>query len=103
MEVTYTQKQKNFAAFMCAVIAAVMLLSSLYILMETDHDCTGHDCSICMSIQQCEDTLHLLSCGITAYKNTVTVILFFVSAILLSRSVNVVKPTLIAQRVRMND
>lgn len=39
------------------LMLAVMLFSAFYITAEAEHDCSGHDCPICVCIQQCENML----------------------------------------------
>ena len=44
------------AAFVLATIA----FSSLFVSVEADHDCLGHDCPICQEMQTCVANFQLL-------------------------------------------
>ena len=44
------------AAFVLATIA----LSSVFVTVEADHDCSGHDCPICMEMQNYVANFRLL-------------------------------------------
>ena len=35
----------------------VMLLSTIYIIAETEHDCVGDNCPVCSQISQCENAV----------------------------------------------
>ncbi len=36
-----------------------LLFSTVYIAVESDHDCSGEDCPICFSLVQCEEISRL--------------------------------------------
>lgn len=44
------------AAFMLATLA----FSSVFVTVEADHDCDGHDCPICLEMQNCVANFLLL-------------------------------------------
>jgi hypothetical protein len=50
---------------MAVMMLLVVLLSSFFIAVHADHDCTGEDCPICACIQQCENTIRGIGSGIT--------------------------------------
>ena len=47
------------------VFSLVIFCSSAFIIIHTNHDCTGEDCSICMELAECHKTLHTLGTGVT--------------------------------------
>lgn len=59
-------KKRILAAVLTALVLAVMLSSSLFIIEHADHDCTGEDCSICQQIYLCTQTLKTLSLAVIA-------------------------------------
>lgn len=40
-------QKRLFALLMCIGLVLTMIVSSAYIVMNAEHDCTGHDCDIC--------------------------------------------------------
>ncbi len=59
-------KKRILAAVLTALVLAVMLSSSLFIIEHADHDCTGEDCPICQQIYLCTQTLKTLSIAVIA-------------------------------------
>lgn len=59
-------KKRILAAVLTALVLAVMLSSSLFIIEHADHDCTGEDCPICQQIYLCTQTLKTLSLAVIA-------------------------------------
>ena len=51
---------KKFSAFLVATTASVLILSVAYIIAESNHDCTGDDCSVCVCIEQCLNNFRTL-------------------------------------------
>ncbi|MBQ8133515.1 MAG: hypothetical protein IJ192_03770 [Clostridia bacterium] len=98
----YNQKQKIKAVLICLLIAAVMLLSSLYVLIHADHDCSGTDCTVCMNIQQCENNIKMIFSGI-AVGQIITSAAFVFVLIVLFYTVCASVQTPVDQKVRMND
>ncbi len=43
------------------VFSLVIFCSSAFIIIHADHECTGVDCSVCMEIAQCQNTLRTLA------------------------------------------
>lgn len=96
------KKQKIVSLLLAAAVIIVVLCSSFYIAVEADHDCTGEDCPICTVVQQCENTVRLMSDGTAAQM----VSLFF-AAVLFPVCVYtvplLVSSSLITSKVRLND
>ena len=57
------QRQKHVTALLCVLLLAVLTLSSVFILLEHDHDCAGHDCPICLAIHQAKKNMTCLGFG----------------------------------------
>ena len=57
------QRQKHATALLCVLLLAVMTFSSVFILLEHDHDCTGGDCPICLAIHQAKKNMTCLGLG----------------------------------------
>ena len=102
MNQNHTNNQKFIAVMMSAVIVFVLLFSSLYILKEADHHCTGNDCAVCACIQQCENNIRLLSCG-TAAKPLYNLFTIFIIFILSFSTFNLSKTTPVTQKVRLDN
>ena len=48
---------------LCMFLLAVMVFSSVFIILEHEHDCSGADCPICCLIHQAKDNLTCLGLG----------------------------------------
>ncbi len=57
------QRQKHATALLCVLLLAVMTISSVFILLEHDHDCSGADCPVCLAIQQAKKNMTCLGLG----------------------------------------
>lgn len=57
------QRQKHATALLCVLLLAVLTVSSVFILLEHDHDCTGDDCPICLAIHQAKKNMTSLGLG----------------------------------------
>ena len=61
----YTRKQRMCAFLICTIFIMATLFSTLFIVREADHDCTGKECPVCACIHQAEQTLKQLVTGKT--------------------------------------
>ena len=43
-----------------AFVLAILAFSSVFVTVEADHDCDGHDCPICLEMQNCVANFQLL-------------------------------------------
>ncbi|MDD6211748.1 MAG: hypothetical protein PUB22_01140 [Clostridiales bacterium] len=60
-------KQKRiFSVFLAVLAAFVLLSSSAFIAVESEHDCNGKVCPICLQINACRNTLENLTFSGTA-------------------------------------
>lgn len=58
--------KETAARVLCAAFVLVVLFSSVCILCEADHDCTGEHCPICHMISMNSEMLRLLGSVILA-------------------------------------
>lgn len=63
---------------LCAVLFFSMMLSAIFIVTHTNHDCTGNGCEICQQIELCEQLLNKDVLDTAAYAQTALWICFFV-------------------------
>lgn len=98
----YTKKQKTLAFLTCAVFILVTLFSILFIVKESDHDCTGENCPVCACIHQAEQTLKQLGTDAAEPVIPAPIMAQFVLAL---ACVFLIVPctTLVSQKVRLND
>ena len=53
---------RNIIAFIITLgLCLVVLWSSMFIVIEAEHDCSGEDCPVCLCIAVCGSLLRLLS------------------------------------------
>ena len=52
--------QRRATILLCIALLAVMAFSSLFIVLEHEHDCSGADCPICFLLHQAEENLTCL-------------------------------------------
>ena len=43
-----------------AFVLATLAFSSVFVTLEADHDCGGHNCSVCLEMQSCVANFQLL-------------------------------------------
>ncbi|MBR5974354.1 MAG: hypothetical protein IK020_04135 [Clostridiales bacterium] len=97
-----TMLMRVAAGIMGFLILGIMLFSTIYIAVESNHECEGEECPICFIIEQCENTLQQFRTGMTfrmpVILAVVAAILTFVCGIRVSA-----KETPVSQKVRMNN
>ena len=52
-----TLSRRFSATLLAAVLTAVMLFSVFFIVLESNHDCPGEDCFVCVLLHSCEGVL----------------------------------------------
>lgn len=93
---------KNLAVLLCALMSSVMLLSALYVISEANHDCCGDCCPICAHIDQCNAVLRSAGEG-TAALSMAILLAVIVSELIIAADKNVFLPTLVTQKIRLNN
>ena len=61
-----TGKKRIAAVLLAALIVLLLVFSSLFIVLEAGHDCTGEDFPVCAQMMICEIALKTLSCAACA-------------------------------------
>ena len=95
-------KKRILTAVLAALVLAVMLSSSLFIIEHADHDCTGEDCPICRTIAMTGMLMRALFVIASAW------LLFSVPAVLSARRAfaaarSDTSDTPVSRKIRMND
>ena len=88
--------------FICAVLVIGMLFSSFFVAAEHGHSCHVEDCPICQMVAICESFLDNVGAGTFIYAAVVCAILFVYTTGLLSKYI-FKAPTLVSQKIRLND
>ncbi len=102
-----SKKEQNnlisgISLFLSAVLIIGMLFSSYFIAAEHGHQCHGEDCPICQMVAVCENILDNVSAGLFIYTAVLFTVLFISTTNLLS-TCNLKTPTLVSQKVRLNN
>ena len=95
--------KKRISAFILAgLLLSVILLSSAFIAIHSDHECEDEDCPICDCIRQCESNLRTAGSDILIQAaGSVFFVLFFISISLIFVSFPLKTP--VTRKVRLND
>lgn len=96
------KRTKRAAAVLACVLFFAMLLSVLFIAYESQHDCTGANCSVCMKIDACENALKNIS-GAVAAAVTLAAVCFVFVRTLAGAAVLCVSPTPVSLKVKLSD
>ena len=54
------RNRRIFSGLLSAFVLSVLLFSSAFVASESDHDCSGRDCPICLELQNCVATIQLM-------------------------------------------
>lgn len=95
-------KQRRNALILSVLFLTITLASLFYIAKESKHDCTGEDCPICAVMQQAEQVIKEFGTGAAA-PAVFTVIVLLLSAVVYGYVMEMVCPTPVDRRVRMNN
>jgi len=97
------KKQRVIALLFSIGILFVLFVSITFCVQESNHDCTGSDCAICVCIHQAKQTVQELGTAIP----TAIASAGMVWVVLLVQQLHVLtflkNSTLISQKVRLND
>ena len=66
-------------ALLGATVLFVVLFSSLYIILEADHDCCGEECHICETLENCQAMLHQIGAVPVAGSAVIASVFFFIA------------------------
>ncbi len=96
------KKKRTAAGIIAFMMLFAVLLSALFIAVESGHDCDEHDCPICSCIQMCERTLSQTGAG--AVLETAAVLPFFIFVVFVSLPGDSVVPdTPVSNKIRLNN
>lgn len=59
-----TKKRRIAAMAMCLALLLVMFFSTVYMIREADHNCTGENCPICHEIRICRQILNTVGTAV---------------------------------------
>ena len=76
------KKAKRAAVVTAVVLLFAMLFSVLFIAHETEHECTGADCQVCVRLASCENSLKNISGAVTAAAALAAVCFVFIRVLL---------------------
>lgn len=62
-----SRKQRVIALVFALLFGVIILGSSLFVALESDHDCIGEGCEICLAVEQCEKVLTAASLAVGAF------------------------------------
>ena len=96
-----TRSKKIMSGIIVLMMLSFLMLSSVFIAREADHDCCGEDCPICEFIQQCENTVRgefLVSSGLSV----IIPVLFVIFSVCLLVDA-FVKATPVSRKIRLNN
>ncbi len=97
-------KKRKGIAFICSIsIVFITFVSSLYILKEANHTCSGDDCPICACIHQAESALHILANQKPVEISIKVPVLQCVQMALVYVGVILVYPSLVVLKIRLNN
>ena len=71
--------KRVMTALLGAAVLFVVLFSSLYIILEADHDCCGEECHICETLENCQATLHQIGAVPVAGSAVIASVFFFIA------------------------
>ena len=103
MRGTGVAKAKRIAAgVMSLALLLVILLSSLFLIAEADHDCAGEECPICAVMQTCVNVLRRFGeAAIILLAAAASVIVFVFAAV--SDAAVFAQETPVSRRIRLNN
>ncbi len=92
----------SFGLMLC--LAAVLSLSTLFIVTHADHDCIGHDCEICYEIDGCVAAVQHMSEALSAGASyLLCVCAFLLCLTLICAKENRLAETLVALKIRLDN
>ena len=84
------------------LVLLILLFSSFYIAVESDHLCCGENCSVCITLHQCESILKIFHTAKEKVE-TSSVPLLLLSIVITFVSHFFFSETPVSQKVRMNN
>jgi len=97
-----TKKRRITATAMCLGLLLVMFVSTIYIIQESGHNCTGEKCPICHEIQICQQILSTVGTAVLGAA-VFSFTLFFLKALTSVHRRESAAVTLISLKVKLSD
>ena len=94
--------RKIAASLTVMVLLFVMLFFISYVTLESDHDCCGEECPVCVQLRQCVANFHLTGSGIEADTTAVSLPVFAADAAI-PAEVQLPILSLVSQKVQFNE
>ena len=57
--------KKAVSWILSVIFSLAIFCSATFIIVHSEHHCTGRDCSVCMELAECHKTLHTLGTAVT--------------------------------------
>ena len=96
------KSRRILSLILAVLVLAILMFSALYIAVESDHDCAGHDCPVCLCIRQCEAIISMFSIGQVKTVRALLSVIFFIAILHFTLSF-CVKATPVSRKVRLNN
>lgn len=90
------------AVLTATLLCSAMILSSAFVVLETDHECSGDDCPVCLCIALCNEVLRQLSSAHEAV-NTPSALSITFTVLILTAITFAPLATLITLKVKLTD
>lgn len=72
--------KKAVSWILSVIFSLAIFCSATFIIIHSEHHCTGRDCSVCMELAECHKTLHTLGTAVAGALQ-LTLILCIVAAL----------------------
>lgn len=96
------QMRKRIIALLVSILfILVFFLSISFITEHAEHDCTGHDCTVCLQLHSAGDLLRQLSAALICAASIYTGLLF-ARTVQQGTAAPIILSTPISLKVRMN-
>lgn len=92
---------KILALIISMVLGFVVLGASVFIADNSDHDCIGAECSTCMAIEQCENTINALGLAVGGAFTAFLISFVILQLITVKSESKVLSSTLISLKVEL--
>ena len=96
------KRLSGISLFLCVMLITGMLFSCFFIAAESGHHCQSEDCPICQMVVVCENFLNHVGVGLSICAAAVFAVLFLSKTDLIF-TCDLKTPTLVSQKVRLND
>ena len=101
-EINKTVFKKMLTALMTVILVMSVFVSLVYVIEEADHECSGNDCPVCMTLSICRRNIQ----GIVTITAVGVILIFTLHTVLQSCIICTAENnglSLIRQKIRMNN